>query len=286
MSEGDTLAAYRAAAAPPAGARRASAAWAAADLHAAVLQHGLTTIAWDLVIAAVEALVWVLPGAERAAALGDVASARARLPAPAWRGELAVAAAARVRAFVLEPSREPAADLVADIDGVPGADARLTLLLELWPALAEPTRTEALRRALDAAFVVPDEVHAGQAVAAVLLRDPDAILSEALTRARIDWAELDGRWALREELARKLPEPHRAALDRDLPPDVGDVIVPRARRPVVVPPAGVTSPTEALRLWTNVALALADDAEAAAITRAAVKFLVDSAMLYTHLSRG
>ena len=200
----ETAAEISAVVAAQSAAADAAAARTAAELGG-LLGARLHALAWDVVFFAAERFVWLLPGDERGEALHTFALAHAFLPLP--RNEGAAARAAEQDALALARSGSPeheerflGACLRVD-DGVVRSD----LLLHALPLLTGERRHRALHEALAGAFEFqPGEIHRGQVVAAVVLRDPPALLEDTLRTVRASWDD-DTRTELLTELARALP---------------------------------------------------------------------------------
>jgi hypothetical protein len=200
----------------PGGERGLDAATAAADIGnalarevdlKAVLAGGdafalverLDRIAWDVVLHAAERATWSLSTARREDALRTFAVAFGTFPFPAG-GEKDVAALRCRRALVRAPG-EGAEDAFLSAARETEWKSRWMTLLPVVPLLTGDRRRDAVREALNSAFEFPDPVHAGQAVAAVVVRDEAALLDETLTRARSAWSDPDCRATLITELA-------------------------------------------------------------------------------------
>lgn len=186
----------------------AASAGVASDARA-VLTGCLDRIAWDVALFAAEGLVWLLPTPQHAPALRVFAVASATLPTPYLRpGEQeeqkAMAEAERRRRVLARAPSEPAAqDFLAAARAVPGS-GRWPLLIAALPFLDGPHRAAALDDALESAFQVSDEVHVGQAVAAVVARDPGLLLERARVRSLEAWGDAEPRWIMLQELAQTL----------------------------------------------------------------------------------
>lgn len=288
---------------------------------AAVLVERLARVPWDAVLEATWPLASTLPAEARDDALRTLALASATFPSPFLKPEAhgytlrgADAEQAR-RTLAKEPTPAAIAQFDACMALVP-EPARWPLLAEAAPLLPAPRRAAALREALASAFLEPDELHVGQAVAAVVLRAPEDLLDPALARSQEAFAEMDDpRASLLRALAEGLQgaelgrviaevpkisdEWTRADVLAGLRSRLPDALVERwneaaatvedeaartmlesTEARVEPPPGTAASLLEALHGWAAVARALGGTPQGRAVVAAIVHQVGETARLY------
>jgi hypothetical protein len=221
----------------------------------ALLAARLRNLPWDVVFSAAERFVWLLPAEERGGALRTFAVAHAILPLPRWETAAARAAQEQALALVRSPSLEREGQFLQASCRVDEGEVRSDLLLHAVPLLTGERRHRALQEALAGAFEFPaGEIHRGQVVAAVVLRDPPALLGDTLQTVRASWDDEDDRTELLFELGRTLPPEQLGPIVEEaaaLEDEWGRVTVLAALRPRL--PAGLRD------RWQQVADAMRDE---------------------------
>ncbi|MGK3994506.1 hypothetical protein [Sorangium sp. So ce1024] len=292
---------------------------------AALLRRGLDRVAWDAALFAVQSLIVLLPADRREEAFRTLVVASASLPSAYMNPEAhgytpgRAEAERRRRALLREPSEPSIHAFLAAVRDLEES-ARWPLLLDAAPLLPEQYRAEALGEALSSAFAVADELHAGQAVAAVVLRAPGFLIEPALSRASEAWAGLDSRTSLLRALAESLPVEYlgpvldelgtiadewtradvlagvRTRLPQELRgrwDELAAAIEDESARGMLEPletsqeppPPGARSLVDVVNGWGSVARALGGDPRAAAIAEAAVRFIARTTQLYDQTAR-
>lgn len=282
----------------------------------ALLAAGLRSLPWDLVYFAAERFVWLLPAGERNEALSTFARAHASLPMPQIEDSAAHEARRLARALARDPSPQRQEKFLQAASGVVEGEVRSQVLLHVIPLLTGERREQALQDALAGAYEFPEgEIHRGQIVAAVVLRDPRALLDGVLETVQATWDDEDTRAELLTELARALSaedlgsvveqaaaledEWGRVGVLAELRPrlplelqgrwqQLADAIEEESLKDMLEPlpveppplPSDETALADALRDWLTVANARRSEPGSIEIARGVVSFLAATTELY------